>query len=87
MTCQDIKRLENKIDDLQIRMNYVYYYLHLLQSKKNNSYLNEKHTIYYIDDDVKDILFNIENNVCALCSNCKHNNKGYCNNGKVCDRI
>ena len=87
MTCQDIKRLENKIDDLQIRMNYVYYYLHLLQSKKNNSYLKEKHTIYYIDDDIKDILSDIENNVCALCSNCKHNKKGYCNNEKVCDRI
>jgi hypothetical protein len=87
MTCQDVKRLENKIDDLQSRINYVYHSLDLLQSNKDNSYLNEKHTIYYIDDDVKDILSNIENNVCALCSNCKHNNKGYCNNGKVCDRI
>ena len=87
MTCQDVKRLENKIDDLQSRIDYVYHSLDLLQSNKDNSYLNEKHTIYYIDDNVKDILFNIENNVCALCSNCKHNNKGYCNNGKVCDRI
>lgn len=78
MTCQDIKRLENKIDDLQLRMNYIYYYLDLLQSNKNNSYLKEN---------VEELLSNIENDVCALCSNCKHNKKGYCNNEKVCDRI